>query len=143
MDTLDEIQRLADGLYPTSDADELGRIDRAIRTLTQIKRASLDELEGPVSGEEYRVSEANSANRSYNTARLLSEFDRRNWQLPDLVREGAITLKWNWTKLRRVANLADLTLEVSHHEVDNDGDMDGEMLGETWRTSYRIEGVNQ
>lgn len=141
MDTLDQIQKLADGLYLTSDPDELGRLDRAIRTLTAIKRSSLAELEEPKTGAEYRVVTTNAAKRSYNTAAIISRFDRKNWTLNDLLREGAASLSWNWTKLRRVANLADLTLVIASHEVEDDGDIDGEMVGEVWQSSYRIEGV--
>lgn len=141
MDTLDQIQALADGLYPTSDPDELGKLDRAIRTLNAVKRNSLLELEGPVTGTEYRVAEQNKAQRSYNTASLIRSFDNQGWNLNDLLIAGAAKIQWQWTNLRRAAQQANVTLKIAAHEVTDGGDLDEDHIGEVWKSSYRIEGV--
>lgn len=142
MDTLEQIQTLADGLYPTSDPDELGKLDRIIRTLTAVKRTSMVELEGPVTGTEYRIAEQNKATRSYNTASLVKAFDDKGWNLNDLLIAGAARIQWQWTNLRRAANQADVTLSVASHELEDEGELSDEMVGEVWSSYYKIEGAS-
>ena len=138
---LDELITLANRLEPTDDPDELGKLDHLIRTLNKLKRISLDELPGPVSGSDYRVTEQNSAKRSYNTARLVDAFAREGYTLRDLMTLDAVRLSWHWTELRRAATKYNVTLEIAAHEVEDEGDLDEAMIGEVWSTRYAIEGT--
>lgn len=142
MDTLDQLQRLADGLYPTSDPDELGRLDRVIRKLNEIKRISLAELDGPVTGSQYRVTEFNSAKRSYNSARIIQAFSERGWDISDLVNTDAVRLSWHWTGLRKAMRDANVTMHVASHEVE-DGNLEDAMVGEVWSSRFNIEGIGE
>ncbi len=76
---LTQIEELVRQLQPTDDPDELGRIDKIIRDLTLIRKTSLAELERPVSGSAYRVTEQRKAKRSYNVAAIMSSFADAGW----------------------------------------------------------------
>ena len=141
MDTIDQIQKLADGLYPTSDPDELGRLDRAIRSLTEIKRTSLAELEAPVDGKEYKVTESRSAKRSYNSAAIIASLSRADIGVKDILNSDAARLSWRWTELKRLFNQANLPLTTIGHEVEDLGEIDEPHVGEVWESYYQIKGI--
>jgi hypothetical protein len=137
----DDIETLVAKLGPTDNPDELGRLDKIIRDLTAIKRVSLDELGGPVTGSSYQVTEQRSAQRSYNTAALYAAFAHAGWDWNDLRTAGAVRQTWQWTNLKRAAVQANVTISVTHQEVEDLGEIDGPQIGEVWKSSYRIEGV--
>ena len=140
--TLGDLEKAVDAveLPSSNEADWLGRLDKIIRDLTQLKRTVMDELPGPVDGNEYRVVEQRKANRSYNTAAILADFDERGIGLRDLLRRDAARLSWHWTGLKRAAESEDVDLTIAHHEIEDEGEMDGPLVGEVWKSYYRIEG---
>jgi len=140
---LTQIEKLVRQLQPTDDPDELGRIDRLIRDLSGIKRDSLAELSGPVSGSAYRVTEQRKAKRSYNTAAILVAFGKKDLPLMALVHADAVRLTWQWTKLRQMMHGADVDLVLTSREVEDLGDADAPMIGEVWESYYKIEGVQE
>ena len=54
--------------------DYVGRLDTVIRSLQEHKRMIMSEVSGPVTGEHYRITAGNRAERSYNTAAILHRF---------------------------------------------------------------------
>ena len=123
-----------------NEADWLGRLNKVIRDLSDKKRMVMDELPGPVDGKDYRIVESRSAKRSYNTAGLMASFGAKGWDLPDLLASDAVRLSWRWTELKRVAERADVTLTIAHHEVEDEGEIDSPLIGEVWNSRYNIEG---
>lgn len=145
MSDLTRLEAAAAGLSELPDlgeeADYLGRLDKVIRTLNGHKRAILDELPGPVSGTDYRIAESRYAERSYNTAGLLSRFAGAGRSVADLVRDDVVRLSWQWTKLNRAMADADIDLVVTRREIENTGDIDGPLVGEVWKSRFAIEAV--
>ncbi len=140
---LSEIKELVRRLQATDDPDELGRIDKIIRDLSLIRKTSLAELSGPVTGSAYRVTEQRKAKRSYNTAAILVAFGKKDLPLMALVHGDAVRLTWQWTKLRQMMHAADVDLVLTSREVENLGDADAPMIGEVWTSYYKIEGVQE
>lgn len=141
---IDEIGRLVTEmeLPPLGgEADWLGRVDKVIRDLRTKRADVMAELDGPVTGSEYRVSESRSAKRSYNTAAILRQFDEKGWSLHNLMAADAVRLSWRWTELRKAYNLAAVDLTVAAREVTDAGDLDEAPIGEVWETKYAVEAV--
>ncbi len=138
---LTQIEELVRQLQPTDDPDELGRIDKIIRDLTLIRKTSLAELERPVSGSAYRVTEQRKAKRSYNVAAIMSSFADAGWSLQDLIEADAIRIGWHWTGLKAAAYSADVEMRIASHEVESD--IEAAQVGEVWTSSYKIEGVQE
>ena len=140
--TLGDLEKAADAVeLPTSnEADWLGRLDKIIRDLNGLKRAVLDELPGPVDGDEYRVVEQRKATRSYNTAAILSRFAEKDVTLRELIGRDAARLNWHWTGLKNASQAEDVNLTIAHHEIEDEGELDGPLVGEVWSSYYRIEG---
>lgn len=140
---MEELERAAKALpLPAegAEADWLGRVTAIIRTLNEKKLTVLDELPGPVDGDEYRVVEANTAKRSYNTAAILARFAAKGYDLTDLIGMRAAQLEWRWTQLKRAAAQADVDLEIAHHEIEDFGEIEGPLVGEVWASPKKIEG---
>lgn len=142
--TIEKLETAAAELtLPEDDvADWLGRVDAVIRKLSGLKRTTMAELDRPVSGSAYRVTESNSAKRSYNSARIITAFAEKGWTVPDLVNQDAVRLSWHWTGLKQAVRIADVDLHVAQHEVE-DGDLDAPMVGEVWKSKYQIEGIGE
>lgn len=143
MSTLEDLERAASQLTipPVgSEADWLGRVNKILRDIGGTRKLVLDELDGPVAGEDYRVVEGRKADRSYNTAALVAAFEAKHWTLRDLMNADAVRLSWRWTELKRAASDADVTLRIAAHEVTDFGDLDEEMIGEVWKTEFKVEG---
>lgn len=140
--TLGDLEKAVDAveLPSSNEADWLGRLDKIIRDLSQLKRTVLDELPGPVDGEEYRVVEQRKANRSYNTAAIHQAFASKGLDIFDLIRQDAARLSWHWTGLKRAAESEDVDLTIAHHEIEDEGELGGPLVGEVWTSYYRIEG---
>ncbi len=140
---LTQIEELVRQLQPTDDPDELGRIDKIIRDLTLIRKTSLAELEGPVSGSAYRVTEQRKAKRSYNAAAIFASFHDAGWGLQELMDADAVRITWQWTNLKAAAYSADVEMRIAGHEVEDEGEIDAAQVGEVWSSSYKIEGVQE
>lgn len=138
---LSQIEELVRQLQPTDDPDELGRIDRIIRDLTGIKRDSLAELAGPVTGSAYRVTEQRKAKRSYNAAAIVASFADAGWSMQDLLNSEAARIVWQWTALKHAAVAANVEMRIAHQEVESLGEIDAPQIGEVWESYYKIEGV--
>jgi len=140
---LTQIEELVRQLQPTDDPDELGRIDKIIRDLTLIRKTSLAELERPVTGSAYRVTEQRKAKRSYNAAAIVASFAEVGWTMGDLIQADAARHVWQYTNLKRAAVTANVELRIAHEEVENLGDIEDPQIGEVWSSYYKIEGVQE
>lgn len=134
-----EVDQLVKQPIPTdSEAVDLaGELAHIISKLSTYKRALLSEVPGPVDGEKYRTVVSRSARRSYNTAAILSAFDN---DLRSLISADAVRLQWRWTQLKDEARKRDVTLVVAHHEIEDEGEVDGPMIGEVWSDQVKVEG---
>lgn len=117
-------------------ADVIADLQAAERTLAEMRRMLLSELSGPTAGTTHRIVESRSAKRSYNTSGLLALFGGYS-ELPRLVARDVVRIDWQWSKLRRELEQADLPLTVAQHEI-TDGDPDA-LVGEVWQSQYRVE----
>ncbi len=140
---LTQIEELVRQLQPTEDPDELGRIDKIIRDLSLIRKTSLAERQGPVTGSAYRVTEQRKAKRSYNDAAIFASFNDAGWGLQDLLDAGAARISWQWTNLKRAAYSANVEMLISPFQIESLGDIDAAQVGEAWSSSYKIEGVQE
>lgn len=129
------------GLQDAQIIDRVGEVAVLISKLTTIKRSLMSELAGPVRGESYQLVESNAAQRSYNSAGLLVRFTERGWTLPDLIRTGAVKLTWQWTNLQRATREAAVDLTITHREIGDDGEIDGPLVGEVWKTKQEVKGI--
>jgi hypothetical protein len=140
MDILEQATRNLALPKEGEEADWLGRLNKVIRDLNDKKRLVMDELPGPVEGDEYRIVEQNSAKRSYNTAAILHGFQSQGYDLHDLLNMDAVRLSWRWTQLRKAAQMADVELRIAGHEIEDDGDIESPLVGEVWASRMNIEG---
>ena len=145
MSDLTRLEAAAVGLESLPDIentpDYIGRLDAVIRTLQGHRKMIMSEVSGPVAGEHYRIASGNRAERTYNTAAILYRFAEKDWQLADLIRSGAVKLGWQWTALMAAARSADVDVVITQKELTEDGDIDAPMIGETWKTDLRVEGI--
>lgn len=145
MSDLTRLEAAAAGLESLPEdsetADYIGRLDKVIRTLQGHRKTIMDELPGPVSGSEYRITEQRWADRSYNTAGLLSKFADRGLGINHLVKLRAVELKWRWTEVKNLLYTSDIDLSIAPREIEDDGEVDGPLVGETWKSRYTVEGV--
>lgn len=123
------------------EADWLGHVDDLIRRLREKRAAVMSELDAPISGEAYRVTASRNAKRSYNTAAIMAHFADQGWALKDLLEADACRLTWRWSELKRAAVQANVALSIAHHEVNDAGDIEEEMIGEVWASAFRVESV--
>lgn len=122
-------------------ADYIGRLDKVIRTLQGHRKMIMSEVSGPVRGHDYQITSGNRADRSYNTAAILSRFFDKDWELADLIRSGAMKPTWQWTALQAACRAAGVDMVITQRELLEDGDVDGPMVGENWKTDLRVEGI--
>ena len=127
--------------------DTIGRLKALEGRLSRYRKDLESEVVAGDSGEEFVVTEARSAKRTYNTDGILAAFMRslddrveghpssRTKSLRLLMQEDAVRLTWRWSQLQTAAQRHDVTLAVAKHEIE-DGDP-GALVGEVWtsRTS--------
>ena len=129
------------GLSDAQIIDEVGELGALIKKLTAIKRALMSELPGPVRGDKYQLTEINEAKRTYNSAVILKSFAENEWTLQDLIRADAVRLTWRWSQLNRAVRDARVMVTIAQREIDDDGDLDGPMVGEVWKTKQEVRGI--
>jgi len=120
---------------PANPADVVGDLQRAERVLRDVRLMLLSEVSEPQAGDDWRIVQARSAKRSYNTSGLLAAFGGFA-ALPGLVAEDVVRVSWNWSKLRQAATREDIPLVVVGHEI---GDGDDALVGENWTSQWRVE----
>jgi len=121
-------------------ADVAGRVRKLERDLADFRRGLVAET-GPQTGLEYRLVEARSASRTYNTAAILHDHNPDLWAgLLNLKDEGAVRLSWQWSRLVKVFGDE---LRVARHEIEDDGDLGGPHVGEVWASTVRLEGLTE
>jgi len=120
-------------------ADYVGRLDKVIRTLQGHRKTIMDELPGPVSGNSYRIVEERFSERSYNTTRIVHDFNQAGLTLGDLIDADIARISWQWTNLRNAAIKEDIGLRIAGHELDGPDEV--EHVGENWKTRYKVEGI--
>lgn len=143
-EALDQLRAAAESLLRAMPAEEetadyLGELDHVIRRLTDHKRAILSELPRPVRGSAYSVNETRKGVRSYNTAAIISRFAAQGVSLNELVRNDVARISWQWTNLQRAAQDADVDMHLTHREIEDNGEVDGPMVGEVWKRSYEVK----
>lgn len=122
-------------------ADVIGRLNKIAGDITYYKRQLLDEMAGPAQGAVYRVTESRRGKRSYNTAALVKAFDDKGVSLAELARSDVARISWQWSKLKRHAYEAGVELSIAPYEIEDIGDLDSALIGETWETVQKVEGV--
>lgn len=148
--TLGDIERQVRKLVrlpvPTGDqiADLLGQTRSVEVLLAEWRRTLTAEQDEPAVGTHYRTEVVRKAVRSYSTAPILAAVAERDPKggifgaLMRLRSEGAVKLSWSWTKLQRFLAANDIELTIANHEIDDDGDTDGPMVGQVWTETTRI-----
>ena len=145
LDYLTDMEASASRLTRTAVPDDLvadvaGRCQHVERTLAQFRRNLLAEQDTEVDGREYGIrSGGRTAARTYNLAAIAhSLIDERTdittfmEALTELIDQQAVKLSFGWQRLQKVFQDHDVTLRVAHHEIEDDGDVDGPHVGEVW-----------
>jgi len=145
LDYLTDIEASTSVLVKTAVPDELvadvaGRVQHVERTLGQFRRNLLAEQDVDVDGREYGLrSGGRVATRSYNLAAITySLIDEQTdittfmEALNELISQQAVKLTFGWQRLQKVFQDHDVMLRVAHHEISDDGDVDGPHVGEVW-----------
>lgn len=144
MSDLTRLEAAAAGLdsFPTEEetADHIGRLDKVIRTLQGHRRSIMSEVPGPLNGKDYRIVSENVCERSYNTPRLLDDFDRSGASIWDLIEQDVIRVSWQWTKMRNLAIRQDIGLRIAGHELDPAAG-EADHVGEHWKTRLSVESM--
>lgn len=127
---------------PGVDVDVAGRLRHEIRLLTTFVRGLEAEMPDNAEGNEYRVKQERSAERSYNTGRLIDAFGEQRVSFMDLHREDVVRISWQWSNLRHAASKYGVTLRITPNEIGDTGEMGVEapMVGEVWKHRNRIVG---
>lgn len=143
LDYLTDIEASTSRLVKTAVPDELvadvaGRVQHVERTLGSFRRNLLAEQDVETNGAEYGIrSGGRVATRTYNLGAIAySLMEESGWSfmeaLNELIDQGAVKLTFGWQRLQKVFQDHDVTLRVAHHEIEDDGDVDGAHVGETW-----------
>jgi hypothetical protein len=124
-------------------ADTVGELDRIIGRLRDYRTLLMSEIVSGDAGVAYRAVKIRSADRSYNTDKILVDIMRRLSASADLshavgyLRDAdAVRLTWRWTELQQAARDLDLTLNVAKHQIE-DGDPSAH-VGEVWTSTVKI-----
>jgi hypothetical protein len=135
-----EVNKLAEAPYPSDDeaVDAIGQLARISKKVNDYKRGLMAELPGPTTGIEYRAVQKRKGTRSYNTGALLSAFAEQGVTIHDLRAEDAVRLTWRWTELKRAAYVSGVTLRIAPREIEDTGEVDGPMIGETWSEEISV-----
>ena len=113
--------------------DTIGRLKSLEGRLSRYRKDLESEVVAGDRGEEFVVTEARSAKRTYNTNGILAAFltDSEGFDsLRMLMQADAVRLTWRWSQLQTAAQRHDVTLAVAKHEIE-DGDPDA-LIGEVW-----------
>ena len=113
--------------------DTIGRLKALEGRLSRYRKDLESEVIAGDTGDEFVVTEARSAKRSYNTNGILSAFAEAptgHSALQLLLAEDAVRMTWRWSQLQTAAQRHDVTLAVAKHEIE-DGDPDA-LVGEVW-----------
>jgi len=121
--------------------DTIGRVKALEGRLAAFRKDLESEVVAGDTGDEFTVTEARSAKRTYNTNGILAAFAGPPDGTPQydplriLMDFDAVRLTWRWTELQRASLGMDVTLAVAKHEIE-DGDPEA-LIGEVWssRTS--------
>jgi len=144
---LDEIQHWFGALknHPVPGdemVDTIGRVKALEGRLARFRKDLESEVVAGDTGDEFTVTEARSAKRTYNTNGILAAFASANngrWApevaLNVLMQDDAVRLTWRWSQLQAAAQRHNVTMAVAKHEIE-DGDPHA-LIGEVWssRTS--------
>ena len=159
-DALEAVPQLAKYAERVAKEDELvdlaGLIGRmggsSWSVLAQHKREMEAEIASGQSGKRWKATQSNVANRSYNPSAIFASFSKALNMDPMsvvmlLIDSDVIRLDWQWSKLKNLARVRDVTLTIAQHEV-TDGEVDDEgrsvHVGEVWRkTSMKYEPVHE
>lgn len=139
VDTVNHLERLP--MPPIGlDVDIVGRLRFAGRRVNGLARGLETEIEPGTEGDEYKATTGRKARRTYNTGRLIDAFANAGVSFMGLVRDDVIRIGWQWSNLRKAASTYGVTLAITPNEIDDDGDLDGPMVGEVWTTDMRVVG---
>lgn len=133
------VDTLVDLPVPESDTpDVVGRVQAAERKLSAWRRALLSESV-PTIGEDYKIEEKRSAERSYNTPRIFADLAM---PVLDVITAGAVDLTWKWTGLKNLFIREGIDMVVAQRELGSaDQHLDAPHVGEVWRSRTSIAGL--
>lgn len=116
--------------------DILGAVKYCEREFGTTRRGVEAELDyGVIRGQEMEVTIPRKATRSYNTMSLLAAFTYQLGSSPLqafllLKESGALSVKWNWTKLQQAMTKHGIGVRIAQWEIE-DGDPEWD-IGEVW-----------
>jgi len=123
--------------------DVLGEIREVEKGLANLRLKTAVEISAGTKGDDWVMNQGRECTRSYNNDALFATFmkaygDGRDdatlvATILDLVDAGALSFKWNWTKLNELAERLDVSLQIAKHEI---ADGDEEHVGELWKDGY-------
>jgi len=144
---LDEVEKIPDIIKAAiTEAKKDSEIVDVIGTIKSVERIYKPYVAGAIvevaptaggsmRGELHHVETKRSAERSYNTPRLMKLMQDSGFTILDLIDRGVLTLKWNWTPLKSFVKKHGIKLTIVEKEVPELGKADGE-VGEWWRDGY-------
>ena len=142
VDRLKESARTVTTILVTDDdlPDVIGEVQSVERRLAEFRRGLLAEA-GPSEGDEWVITEARSAARTFNPSAILTDVVERTEMGPLaaihlLINKRACELKWRWTDLKRVLGELGITLRTHPGEVE---DGDDAHVGEVWKSTLTVQ----
>jgi hypothetical protein len=141
----EDINQLSGLAIPDEDmVDFMGQLRHQLRRLTAVKRMydsefDVDYYQG-VEGEDYKVVRQGKNDRSYNTPKLLADFNALGVDLVQLIELDVVRPSWRWSDLQRAADHYGLDLTIAHgNAVDDSGAHDAH-VGQVYKAGYDIVG---
>ena len=116
--------------------DMLGAGNRLEQSMKELRRTAAVELEGGMTGENFRFVQGKESVKTYNSHALLPAFAEATGMsvletMLYLLQEGAVVLEWKFQKLEALAFKHDVTLTIASHDIE-DGDPE-HLIGKRWK----------
>ena len=120
--------------HPTTEGDMpdvAGAIRFAETRLADTRRDLLAEAPNYQKGHAYQIVTSRPNERSYNEPGIFTVTQEVGVSFLDLINAGALTLKWNWTQLKKFFYDHDIEFRTVYHELrDEEKVPDGPHVGE-------------
>jgi len=117
--------------------DLVGTVSSNQARIREWKKGATAEMSDGEKGRRWFAVQGGSYQRSYNTQSLLAKLTDEDGTLAStlayLLQSGVITLKWNWTPLKKLIRER-TNIRIIKKEID-DGDPDWD-IGEWWKSGY-------
>lgn len=114
--------------------DVIGQVHSNQAAIRSMKKSAVSEINDGEKGKRWLAVVSGAYKRSYNTQGLLAKLTPKDGTLAStlgfLLTSGVITLKWNWTPLKKLMRETDVQFKIIKREVaDGDPEYD---IGEYW-----------